>query len=343
MKKKLLLASFSLLSAVAFGQDQQPQNKSLGVGTATPNPNAALHVVSPTNNQGFMMPRLTTEQREAMTLGPNDSGLLVYDTDLNDVVFWDGTGWDEGGEETAAAPRSLTSNDTSPTLYVKTNGAVNETDAVLSSSILAETTSGFSALSGRIPVSASQANAISGITKSTDPGSWAGYFDAQAGTAVYGVTWSNLGGALAPVGVYGESRGTGSVGGAFWVQNSANTYPALYTNTIGVGSSHYAEITNVSNVAPVLVLNHGGGGWGMDVILANNATYKRGVNVNHNGSSGEAGYFRTTHASNTSPALTVESAGTGTSLRVQTGTSYAAAHITSTVQIGTQQSLKIQM
>ena len=36
---------------------------SMGIGTNTPNQNAVLELVSPANNQGFLVPRLTTVQR----------------------------------------------------------------------------------------------------------------------------------------------------------------------------------------------------------------------------------------------------------------------------------------
>ena len=52
-----------ILLAIATAFQVNAQNKTLGVGTATPNPNAALDVVSPTNNQGLLVPRLTTAQR----------------------------------------------------------------------------------------------------------------------------------------------------------------------------------------------------------------------------------------------------------------------------------------
>ena len=73
-----LLAGFVFLTCLTT--QTFAQNKTLGVGTTTPNPNAALHVESPTNNQGFLMPRLTTVQRNAMTgvLTAADQGLVLF-------------------------------------------------------------------------------------------------------------------------------------------------------------------------------------------------------------------------------------------------------------------------
>ena len=88
---RIIVLAFFVLSIAKV----QAQNKSLGVGTSTPNPNAALHVESPTGNQGAIMPRLSTAQRTAMggILGVADAGLLLYDNDLKGLYIWDGVAW----------------------------------------------------------------------------------------------------------------------------------------------------------------------------------------------------------------------------------------------------------
>jgi hypothetical protein len=93
MKNLLLLVIFTLALAV----QAQAQNKTFSIGATSPNSNAALHVESPTNNQGVLMPRLTTAQRTAMVLTATDIGLQLYDTDLKGIYAWDGTGWRNGG------------------------------------------------------------------------------------------------------------------------------------------------------------------------------------------------------------------------------------------------------
>lgn len=55
------------------------QNQNVGIGTLTPNASAMLDVVSPNNNKGVLIPRLTAVQRLAIPSPAN--GLLVYDTD----------------------------------------------------------------------------------------------------------------------------------------------------------------------------------------------------------------------------------------------------------------------
>ena len=76
----------SLLScSFIFGQEG-----SVGINTTNPNPNTVLELVSPNDNQGFLVPRLTTGQRVSManSLDRNDHGLMVFDNDLNRFYWW---------------------------------------------------------------------------------------------------------------------------------------------------------------------------------------------------------------------------------------------------------------
>jgi hypothetical protein len=65
------------------------QNNNIGIGTTTPHQSAALDIVS--NNQGLLTPRLTSAQRLAIVQPA--LGLLVFDTDLNEFWFFNGTTW----------------------------------------------------------------------------------------------------------------------------------------------------------------------------------------------------------------------------------------------------------
>jgi hypothetical protein len=445
MKKHVLFVGFLFLGCAAMAQ-----NKTLGVGVSTPNPNAALHVESPTSNQGFILPRLTTAQRTATgftsVLSAPDNGLMVYDTDLKTIYIWDGAMWKTTGQVAggaklaypyvdtiATAPNNsnllrmiyagsatenvgvahfenLNPNNGFSALFARTNSATNgaldlvvnntanNNDAIgvttngvgragsfsvnnasnqsaaiyattngtpgaqaaLSAAIYAETGTAFSAITARVP--SGQSNAISGITVSTDPGSWAGYFSASTGTAVYGTTNSNVGGALAPVGVYGEARGTGSVGGAFWIQNAANNFPALYSNTIGIGSSISANITNASNTAPaVFATTNGTGAAGVfeqtntgvfspalqgrthglgaaiagtatststnanasEFVVANPANPRSAVRAETVGT-GISGHFINNNGANNSPAILGSTNGGGAGVQAETSTGFTA-------------------
>jgi trimeric autotransporter adhesin len=83
MKKQLIL--LNLLGTIVFADAQN-----VGIGTATPHPSAQLDISSTTG--GFLVPRMTSAQRNAITSPAG--GLLVFDTDTNS--FWyvaSGVGW----------------------------------------------------------------------------------------------------------------------------------------------------------------------------------------------------------------------------------------------------------
>ena len=80
---KLLTLMF-LISFAGFAQ--------VGIGTTTPDVSAALDITA--NDKGFLMPRMTTAQKDAI-LTPA-AGLQVYDTDTNSVWTFNGTEWKEG-------------------------------------------------------------------------------------------------------------------------------------------------------------------------------------------------------------------------------------------------------
>jgi hypothetical protein len=66
----------------------------VGIGTATPNTKAVLELKSPGNNQGLLVPRLTTAQRNAIAgLTAQDIGLLVYDSNDQKFYYWQGAQW----------------------------------------------------------------------------------------------------------------------------------------------------------------------------------------------------------------------------------------------------------
>ena len=43
---------------------------------------------------GFSAPRLTTTDRNALSLGVNGKGMMVYDTTLNNLFIWNGSAWE---------------------------------------------------------------------------------------------------------------------------------------------------------------------------------------------------------------------------------------------------------
>ncbi len=88
----LLCIGFSF-SMTLHAQD----NGSVGIGIENPNPNAILHLVSPGNNQGLLIPSMTTAQRTSSIfmneLDARDNGLMVFDLTEKIFYFWRDTNW----------------------------------------------------------------------------------------------------------------------------------------------------------------------------------------------------------------------------------------------------------
>ena len=76
----MLCLTFSLIS---FAQ--------VGIGTENPQATSALDITSTT--QGFLIPRMTTAQREAITHSQNAKGLQVYDLNSKSIWISDGVAW----------------------------------------------------------------------------------------------------------------------------------------------------------------------------------------------------------------------------------------------------------
>lgn len=74
LNKKLFFVIAVLVCCV------QNSSAQVGINTSTPHTSAALDVQSPTNNQGVLLPRMTTDQKN--TIVNPAPGLLVYDTVL---------------------------------------------------------------------------------------------------------------------------------------------------------------------------------------------------------------------------------------------------------------------
>ena len=80
---------------------------SVGVGITTPNAAAMLDVTSTT--RGFLPPRMTTVQRDAITSVP--AGLMVYNTTTNKLNFYNGSAWEA---VSSTAPSATTTTTVAP-------------------------------------------------------------------------------------------------------------------------------------------------------------------------------------------------------------------------------------
>jgi hypothetical protein len=83
MKRKTLLALAILLAFISKGQ------VAINTNSAAPAASAMLDVSS--SSKGMLMPRMTSAQRKAVQ-NP-EKGLLVFDTDLETIYFFNGAKW----------------------------------------------------------------------------------------------------------------------------------------------------------------------------------------------------------------------------------------------------------
>ncbi len=83
MKQNISLITLALLLACGFAQAQT------GIGTLAPDSSAALDITSV--RRGFLPPRMTALQRNAIALPAR--GLVVYDTDSAALMLFNGVGW----------------------------------------------------------------------------------------------------------------------------------------------------------------------------------------------------------------------------------------------------------
>lgn len=92
------------LLAILISNLLMAQEGSVGIGIQTPNEKAVLHLVAPNNDQGFLVPKLTTTQRNNFSsqLTSNENGMMVYDSDLNQFFFWLTDHWEAVGSSLQA-------------------------------------------------------------------------------------------------------------------------------------------------------------------------------------------------------------------------------------------------
>lgn len=155
----LLIVFFAAGFYSAFAQ--------VGIGTDVPNAKAVLELKSPNNNQGFLVPRLTTAQRTdaafTSSLTTAETGLLVFDTDTKKFYYWSGTAWTV--IEDSVGTDSQTLSFTSPNLSISGGNSVN-----LSTINTDGQTLSYVAASGQLSITGGNAVTITG----TLPGGTAG-------------------------------------------------------------------------------------------------------------------------------------------------------------------------
>lgn len=141
MKRVLIIAmiAFCYMSTSLFAANGDfTVSGSVGIGTSTPAASAALDVNSST--KGFLPPRMTTAQRDAIQ--PAAVGLLIYNTTENAYNFFTvtatGTGWVTLGEPAGIIQAFV--GDTPPAGWFECDGhAVSRTTFAKLFALIAET------------------------------------------------------------------------------------------------------------------------------------------------------------------------------------------------------------
>jgi len=168
---------------------------SLGVGIGSPNASALLDLTS--TAKGFLPPRMTTLQRGAIATPAN--GLQVYDTDLKDLMIFNGTAWVKPGSSSSSgvtsvsgtAPIAVANGTTTPvislpaaasgqsgylsaadwaTFNAKGSGTVTSVTASGPLSVATGTTTPAISLTGIIPAANGGAGLVNGILKANGAG-----------------------------------------------------------------------------------------------------------------------------------------------------------------------------
>jgi hypothetical protein len=279
--KPHFVAIFLALGSTAFAQ-----NKTLGIGTTTLNAHAALHVESPTNNQGFIMPRLSTVQRTAIALGAPDAGLMVYDNVINKPYYWDGASWLPAAglafpylatDASGTASFSITNSATgfaSTFLNSGTGGAgqfsISNAGSTANALSLVHAGNG-NALNANSTISVNHSgNRMAGDFQITNPsnvlpalnvshaGSGSTIMASNSGTGV-ALTASNSDVTNTNLSLHAYHNGLGSVA-RFQTNLGTNNNPTLYTSTGGLSNAAYFESTNATNSSPVITISHLGSG-----------------------------------------------------------------------------------
>ncbi len=225
-KSFLALVLFLMISISAFSQNQ---NVSINNNGNPPDPFAILDVSS--SNKGVLIPRMTTTQRLNITpIGAAQKGLLVYDTNLSQFWYFDGTQWlpimgltggtGPTGPAGVAGPTGAagTNGITGPTGPAGTNGATGLQGATGPTGIAGITgptgpsgADGATGIQGQIgPTGPAGANGATGIQGNVGPTGPSGADGATGAQGIQGPTGAN--GANGANGATGNTGATGAAG-----------------------------------------------------------------------------------------------------------------------------------
>jgi hypothetical protein len=276
MKKIVFLVFLCILIGFHSVHAQQ----SVGIGTNTPNPRAVLQLVSPGQNQGFLLPKLTTTQITTLggTLGPGDIGLQVYDSLLQQIRYWNGTAWLT--VSTATSLGTVTSVGLSLPSIFTVSGSPVTTSGTLTGTLVAQGQNTFFAgpttgtatptfralVAGDIP--SLPASIITSGTLPVARGGTNGTATPTAGAVAYGTGTAY---AFTSAGTTGQLLQSNGAGAPTWVNppgegwllsGNAGTNPA--TNFIGTTDPQALRV-RTNNIVRMNILESGEVGIGVGV------------------------------------------------------------------------------
>ncbi len=238
----LLLTVIGMMTVSVLFTSTASAQGGVGIGTNTPNASSALDVYSTT--KGFLLPRLTTSQK--LAISSPATGLLVFDTDLGELDIFNGTIWTSTSTGTAgptgntgatgATGSAGPTGPTGPTGAAGTNGAVGATG----------------------PTGTNGTNGAVGATGPTGPTGPTGAAGSNGNVGATGPTGTNgtngAAGATGPAGATGATGSSGTTGqsatsvygtSSLFLGSTNTTYtlvPGL-TTTISVPASSSVQIS----------------------------------------------------------------------------------------------------
>lgn len=252
----------------------QTANAQMGVNSTGAAPNAAAMLDVRSSDKGFLMPRMTTTQRNAMPAITD--GLMIYNTTTAEIEVYRGfLGWQTASR--MGVPFNVSDSDASNGIIQGTNTGTGDAIkgvAVLGIGVRAYGVTGVYADGTTTGVFGSTAGGTGVFGRSnTNRGVWGRglttgdgvYGDALTGKGVYGLTSSS------GTGVYGDAVvGTGNA-----VQGEANSgYGGYFRSVSGTGlaaissSSYGIYAENTSATIPVAQFANLSGGIGLELIAS---------------------------------------------------------------------------
>lgn len=295
MKNLLFLSSAFLFSAVSFAQ-----NVAINGTGAAPATSAMLDIASTT--KGLLIPRMTSAQRTAIATPA--TGLLVYDTTVNNFYYYDGTTWRLLLNTTTGW--ALTGNSIAATDFIGTTNAqpfrfycnnierfrINPTDGEI---VAGATASPYAGDEMCAVATAVMTFALNGYSAQNGSGTWGETLTASTTnfSAVQGV----YGGSGAGAGVLGNYNGTNTsntragVVGICGLPAAAAAGAGVYgQNTIASGNQRMGVLGTYNGAAYGIGVY--GIGFGGGIITGNNDAGVVGWRTNN---SNYSGYFNGNH------------------------------------------------